>query len=106
MLAIVSALGVAVAPLGVALAADPLLHPPRIAAVTAANKNALQTLTVDAMSTVPDFVKPEPGCGGLQKRTGFTSNGTCAITGNPAICRPQTGSFAPPSHDGFALSSS
>jgi hypothetical protein len=86
-------------------AADPLLQPARIAPAAAANKNALQTLTVDAMSTFPDFVKCESGCGGLQQRTEFTSNGTCAITGNPAICGPQTGSFAPPSHDGFALSS-
>jgi hypothetical protein len=56
------------------------------------------------MSTVPDFVNHESAAEGMHKHTGFTINGACAITGNPAICRPQTGSFAPPSHDGFALS--
>jgi len=95
----------ATVPLPLPLPLAPLLQPPSVAPSNDTSINPMKTRTVAAMIyQSPEMSSNERTAGSKQIRTSSRQR-IFAFAGNSAICYSQTGSFAPPPRDGFAIAS-
>jgi hypothetical protein len=93
-----------------ALVADPFwaesseLQPPRTA-MNEMHANPAQTLSAPTLNTIAtcSYMLCDARNAGDHVQDQSSRRQRAAAFGNPAICRQQTGSFAPPTCDGFAL---